>query len=106
MLTIGVFFIILVVAILLVATKVLNWGQFPPLVLGLFGIWFLLLATMRGAGQMKYERSSFSTMAMGLGLIVLGGAWFLFSYNWLYSLALILLAFGGIAIASALRQKK
>jgi hypothetical protein len=45
-------------------------------------------------------------MAMGLGLIVLGGAWFLFPYNWLYSLALILLAFGGIAIAYALRRKK
>jgi hypothetical protein len=45
-------------------------------------------------------------MAMGLGLIVLGGAWYLFPYNWLYSLALILLALGGIAIASALRRKK
>ncbi len=44
MLTIGVFFIILVVAILLVATKVLNWGQFLPLVLGFFGIWFLALS--------------------------------------------------------------
>ena len=106
MLTIGVFFIILVVAILLVATKVLNWSQFPPLVLGLFGIWILALAAIRVAGPQKYELDSFSTMAMGLGLIVLGGAWFLFSYNWLYSLALILLAFGGIAIASAMRRKK
>ena len=106
LLSIGVFFIILVVAILLVATSVLSWTLFGPLVLGLLGIWILALAAMRGAGPQKYERSPFSTMAMGLGLIVLGGAWFLFSYNWLYSLALILLAFGAIAIASALRRKK
>jgi hypothetical protein len=106
LLTIGVFCIILVVAILLVATNLIKWTLFPPLVLALFGIWILALAAMRGASPQKYERSSFSTMAMGLGLIVLGGAWFLFQYGWLYSLALILLAFGGIAIASAMSKKK
>ena len=106
MLTIGVFCIILVVAILLVATNLLKWTLLPPLVLALFGIWILALAAMRVASPQKYERGSFSTMAMGLGLIVLGGAWYLFPYNWLYSLALILLALGGIAIASALRRKK
>jgi O-antigen/teichoic acid export membrane protein len=106
LLSIGVFFIILVVAVLLVATNVLVWTLMVPLVLVLFGVWILALAAMRGAIPQKYERSPFSTMAMGLGLIVLGGAWFLFSYNWLYSLALILLAFGAIAIASALRRKK
>ena len=106
LLTIGVFCIILVVAILLVATNLLKWTLFAPVVLALFGIWILALAAMRVTSPQKYERSSFSTMAMGLGLIVLGGAWYLFAYNWLYSLALILLAFGGIAIASALRRKK
>jgi Flp pilus assembly protein TadB len=60
---------------------------------------------MRGATPMKYERSAFSTLAMGVGLIVLGAAWYLFSFNWLYSLALILLALGAIAIASAMRKK-
>ena len=106
LLSIGVFCIILVISLLLVAANVLNWWQFVPLVLGLFGVWVLVLAAMRGVSHQKYERGSFSTMAMGLGLIVLGGAWFLFSYHWLYSLALILLAFGGIAIASAMRRKK
>ena len=106
MLTIGVFCIILVVTILLIATNIIKWTLLAPFVLTLFGLWILALAVMRGANQQKYERSSFSTMAMGLGLIVLGGAWFLFPYNWLYSLALILLAFGGIAIASAMRRKK
>jgi hypothetical protein len=70
----------------------------------LFGVWILALAAMRSVKSLKYERSSFSTMAMGLGLIVLGGAWYLFTINWLYSLALILLALGAIAIAAALRR--
>ena len=105
LLTIGAFFIILVVAILLVATNIITLGLIVPLVLGLFGLWILVLAVMRGATPQKYERGAFSTMAMGVGLIVLGAAWFLFSYNWLYSLALILLALGAIAIAAALRRK-
>ena len=105
LLTIGVFFIILVVAILLVATKILNWGQFGPLVLGLFGIWILALAAIRGANSQKYERSAFSTMAMGGCLIVLGAAWYIFTFGWLYSVALILLAIGLIAIVAALRRK-
>jgi hypothetical protein len=105
LLSIGVFFIILVVAVLLVATSILSWTLFGPLVLGLFGVWILVLATMRGAKPQKYERSSFSTMAMGLCLIVLGGAWYVFTFGWLYSLALILLALGLIAIAAALKRK-
>lgn len=105
LLTIGVFFIILVVAILLVATNIITLGLIVPLILGLFGLWILVMAVMRGATPMKYERSAFSTMAMGVGLIVVGAAWYLFSFNWLYSLALILLALGAIAIAAALRRK-
>jgi fatty-acid desaturase len=106
LLSIGVFFIILVVAILVAATGVLNWMYFVPLVLGLFGIWIIILAAMRAATPQKYERSPFSTMAMGGGLIVLGAAWYVFHYGWLYSLALILLAIGIIAIAAALRRTK
>jgi len=106
LLTIGVFFILLVVAILLVAANIIKWGQFVPLILGLFGIWILVLAGMRGMNPQKYERSAFSTAAMGGCLIVLGAAWYVFAYGWLYSLALILLAIGLIAIASALLRKK
>ena len=105
LLSIGAFFIILVVAILLAATTILPWGLFVPLVLVLFGIWIIALAAMRGANPQKYERSPFSTMAMGGCLIVLGAAWYLFAFGWLYSLALILLALGLIAIAAAMRKK-
>ena len=105
LLSIGAFFIILVVAILLFATKIISLGLVVPLVLGLFGIWIIGLAAMRSSNPQKYERSVFSTMAMGGCLIVLGAALYLFSFGWLYSLALILLAIGLIAIAAALRRK-
>ncbi len=105
LLSIGVFFIVLVIAILLVATNILVWTLIVPIVFVLFGVWILALAAMRDVKHLKYERSSFSTMAMGVGLIVLGAAWYLFSFNWLYSLALILLALGAIAIAAALKRK-
>jgi O-antigen/teichoic acid export membrane protein len=105
LLSIGVFLIILVVAILLVATNILVWTLIVPLVLALFGIWILALAVMRRANPQNYERSSFSTMAIGLCLIVIGGAWYLVTFNWLYSLALILLALAAIAIVAALGRK-
>lgn len=104
LLSIGVFFIILVVAILLVATKILTRGLFVPFVLGAFGIWIVVLAAMRSANPKKYERSVFSTMAMGGCLIVLGAAWYVFTFGWLYSVALILLVLGLAAIAAAIRR--
>jgi len=105
LLTIGVFCIILVVAILLAATAIISWGVFVPLVLALLGVWLLGLAAMRGTNPQKYERGSFSTAIMGFLLVGAGGAWYLFSYNWLYSVAVLLLVAAGTAIAAALRRK-
>jgi O-antigen/teichoic acid export membrane protein len=105
LLSIGAFFIILVVVILLFATNIITLGLTVPLVLGLFGICIVALAALQSSNPQKYERSAFSTMAIGGCLIVLGAAWYLFSFGWLYSLALIMLALGLIAIAAALRRK-
>ena len=105
LLSVGAFFIILVVSLLL-ALQVLNdWTLTFPLVLLLFGVWMLALAGMRGSSPDKYARSAFSTMSLGLILIAVGGAWVLFGYNWLYSLVMILLVFAALAIAAALRRK-
>ena len=106
LLTIGVFLIIIVVAILLAATNVLAWAFFVPLVLVLCGVWMLVLSLMRSMTPHKYERSPFSTLALGVALMVAGGAWYLYAFNWLYSLALILLAVGAIAIVAALGRSK
>ncbi len=105
LLSIGVFCIILVVAILLTATGTLGWAQGLQLSLVLFGAWIIVLAAMRTTTSQKYERTAFSTAAMGGGLVILGAAWYIFHFGWLYSLALILLALGLIAIIAAVKRK-
>lgn len=105
-LSIGVFLIIIVVAIMLIATGVItDWTLIFPLVLALSGCWTLVLAGMRATNPQKYERGAFSTMGLGLILIAVGGGWYLFAFNPLYSLALVLLVFAVLAIAVALRRK-
>ena len=105
LLTIGVFFLTIVVAILLFAVGLIDWTLIVPVVLVLSGCWALVLAGIRASKPQKYERGTFSTMALGLCMIAVGGAWFLFAFNWLYSLVVILLVLGALAIAAALRRK-
>ncbi len=105
LLTIGAFFITLVVAIILFLADVIDWTLIIPVFLVLFGIWMLALAAMRASSPQKYERGAFSTLSLGLLLIAIGGAWYLFYYDWLYSLVLILLVFGVLAVAAALKRK-
>jgi hypothetical protein len=104
LLSIGVFFIIIVVVILLVAANVISWWLVVPVILILAGVWTLALAAMRSSSPQKYGRGAFSSLSFGLLLIALGGAWYLFTYSWLYSLALILLVLAAIAIAAALKR--
>jgi hypothetical protein len=104
-LSIGVFLIIIVVSIVLVAAGLIDWTLSVPVILVLSGCWALVLAGMRASNPQKYERGAFSTMGLGLLLIAVGGAWYLFAFNALYALALILLVLGALAIAAALRRK-
>jgi hypothetical protein len=105
LLTIGVFFITVVVALLLSVIVLADWFLFIPIVLVLSGLWALALAGIRASKPQKYERGTFSTMALGLCMIAVGGAWYLFAFGWLYSLVLILLVLGALAITAALRRK-
>jgi hypothetical protein len=105
LLTIGVFIITIVVAILLYAVQIIAWTSIVPVVLLLSGIWLLVLGALRGSKTIKYERSSFSTIALGIVAVAIGGAWFLFAINWLYSLVLVLLVVAGLVIAAALKRK-
>jgi cytochrome c-type biogenesis protein CcmH/NrfF len=107
LLSIGVFFIIAVVAILVYAANLIgNWLNIFPTIFILFGIWLLIMAAMRAQSPQKYERTPFGTLEMGVILMALGGAWLLYGTNYLYSVALLLLVLGAIAIAAALRRKK
>lgn len=105
LLSIGVFLVIFVVGILLAVAGIISWFLFVPVVLVLSGCWALALAAMRSRTPQKYERNAFNTLASGLCLIAVGGAWFLFTFNWLYSVALILLVIAALAIAAALKRK-
>ncbi|MCJ7762123.1 hypothetical protein MUP38_01555 [Candidatus Bathyarchaeota archaeon] len=105
LLTIGVFFITIVVAVLLFAVGLIGWTLIVPVVLVLSGCWALVLAGIRASKPVKYERGSFGTMALGSCMIAIGGAWFLFAFSWLYSLVVILLVLGALAIVAALKRK-
>jgi len=106
LLSIGIFLIILVVSIILYEPlKLIDWSLIPPLILALYGCWTIVLAGIRASNPQKYERGSFSTFALGLILMAIGGAWFTYSVEPLYSLAVILLALGALAITAALKRK-
>ncbi len=105
LLSFGVFLIIIVVGILLAVAGAITWFLFVPVVLVLSGLWTLALAGLRTSKSQKYERGAFGTLSLGLLLIAVGGAWFLFSFNWLYSMVVILLVVAALAIAAALKRK-
>jgi len=105
MLSLGVFLIIIVVGIVLFAAGLIGWTLIVPVILVLSGCWMLVLAAMRGSKPQKYAPSAFGTLSLGLFMIAVGGAWYLFAFNWLYAIALILLVLGALAIAAASRRK-
>lgn len=106
LLSIGVFLIILVVSIIIYEPlKLIGWPSIPAVILALYGCWMIVMAGIRSSNPKKYERSPFSTFAFGLLLIAVGGAWSLYGFGWLYSLAVILLVLGVLAIATALKGR-
>jgi hypothetical protein len=106
LLSIGVFFIVAVVAILLYATSVVSdWLNIFPIIFLLFGVWTIILAAMRAQNPQKYEREPFGTLEMGVLLIAIGSAWLLWRTNALYSVAIVLFVLGAVAIVAAMRRK-
>jgi hypothetical protein len=67
----------------------------------------LVLGGMQTSSPQKYGRSAFSLFGWGLLFIAVGSAWFLYGYGfgWIYSLAVVLLVLGALAIAAAFRRK-
>ncbi len=105
LLSLGVFLIIIVAVIVLLIAGIIDWTLILPVILVLSGCLLLATAAYRPSTKPKYAPSAFYSLSSGLFLIALGGAWYLFRFNWLYSLALILLVLGAIAIAAALKRK-
>lgn len=107
LLTIGAVFVIIVASVLLSVPPgpLTAWWMVPATIIALFGCWLMVLAGMQRSNPEKYGRSAFSLFGWGLLLIAVGGAWFLYYTNWVYSLAVILLVLGALAIAAAFRRK-
>jgi cobalamin synthase len=107
LLTIGALFVIIVVSVLLYVPLGLLTELWMVLatIVALFGCWLMALAVMQRSNPERYGRGAFSYFGWGLLLIAVGGAWFMYAYNWVYSLAVILLALGALAIAAAFRRK-
>jgi hypothetical protein len=104
LLSTGVFFIIIVIAILLYAATLIPWTFILPVILVLGGCWTIVIAAQRSTKPQKYERSAFGTAALGAILIALGGAWYLVGINIIFAVALILLVLGALAIAAASKR--
>jgi hypothetical protein len=107
LLTIGAIFVIIVASVLLyVPLNLLTawWMVFATMIV-LFGCWLIALAGMQQSSPEKYGRGAFSFFGWGLLVAAVGGAWFVYTYNWVYSLAMILLVLGALAIAAAFRRK-
>ncbi len=105
LLSLGAFLIIIVAVIVLLVAGIIDWTLIVPVILVLSGCLLLATAAYRPSTKPKYAPSTFYSLTSGLFLIALGGAWYLFRFNWLYSLALILLILGAAAIAAALLRK-
>jgi hypothetical protein len=105
LLSIGVLILTIAVAVVLYVAALIGWTLIIPVVLLLFGLWIIALGAIRAGKPIKYERSPFSTVAIGCCIAAVGGAWFLFSYNWLYSLIVVLVAIAVLAIVAAQRRK-
>ncbi len=105
LLSIGIFFLIIAVALGLYATGVIaDWTLIIPTVLVLSGCWFVVLAGLRMSRPQKYERGAFSTLSVGLLLLAFAGAWYLSAVNFIFSLVLILVIIGALVIFVALRK--
>lgn len=105
MLSLGVLLIILVVVILLTALQIIGVGLIIPIFLVLIGCWTMALSFMHSSQPNKRASYVFGTLGLGVVLIALGIAWYIFPINWLFSIALILAVLGALAIVEALRNR-
>jgi len=104
-LTLGVLLLILAIVLILNVTGAIELSLVGPIVLVLFGAWMLALATLRNECHIKYERSAFSTLSLGLMLVAAGGAWYLAAFNWIYSIIIILVVIAALIIIMSIKRK-
>jgi len=100
--------------VLVVAVAILLLAFFPDLstilslTLTVYGVWVVILAGIRAKNPAKYERGAYSTLVWGILLVAIGGSWFLYiqTLNLIYTMVLLLLVIGVVAVASALLKTR
>ena len=105
LLSFGVFVIIVAIAIVVSVQFSLSWGASLALIVTLYGAWTIALAGIRVKNPEKYARGAYSIFVWGILLVAVGGAWFIYSLEatyWLYSVLLLLVVVGILAVVSAL----
>jgi|YelNatPaOPRAMG01_1025707.scaffolds.fasta_scaffold00915_29 hypothetical protein len=105
LLTAGALVFAAVATLLLYAVNLIPWTAVLPVFLAFVSVWLLALAVARAHKPLKYERSAFSTMSVGVLLMALSAAWLAYAYHPVYALVIVLVAVGCIAIAAGLRHK-
>ena len=108
LLSVGVFLVILALALVVYAATLIGLDMVIPLIIALYGVWIVMQAGIRIKNPEKYGRGPFSTIAMGVLLITFGGVWALIVKG-LYvlpAIALLILVIGVLAVASALPQMR
>lgn len=104
LLTLGAFVIIVAVVIVAFAAGLLlTWLEIVPLIVAFYGCWLIAEAGIRTRTPSKYARSPFSLFGWGMLLAAIGfGLDFnLRGMDMLYTLAVVLLLLGILAIVAA-----
>jgi hypothetical protein len=102
-LSLGVLAVIVAVCLIAYVAKIIGAYDILPIIFVFFGLWIVAVAGIRTVSPEKYERGAFSTFSWGIILIAIGCAWFLARINLLYSIALLLIVIGILAVVAALR---
>ena len=110
-LTLGALIIIVAVVIIAYAANLLvSLLEIIPLIIAFYGCWLIVAAGIRARNPSKYARSAFSLFGWGMLLAAIGFGWDLNvrGMNWIYTLAVVLLLLGILAVVVALKpsQKK
>jgi hypothetical protein len=109
LLNLAVLLVIAAVVIIVVGLAATSWGQVIPLIIALYGCWFIVFAGVGTRYQSNYTRSAFSTMGWGLLLAAIGFGSdlnILGLMSWIYTVAVVILLLGILGLVAALRNPR
>ena len=107
LLSIGVFVIIIAICLTAYAVQYIIVDGIIPLILTFYGVWMMAVAGIRVKAPEKYARGAFSIFAWGILFTAIGGSWYLYVLgpeNWILSIILVIVVFGILIVAAALRS--